>query len=85
MALKDTLTNEKLNDRFDNPFVLVTYAIDMATRKVHRGEGIDSNPAVDVLEIIAMGHDLLQEDEEEELEEENATKKSSNHLSTSVR
>lgn len=74
MSLKHTLTNEQLNKRFDNPFALVNYAIHLAKIKVHRGEGMDSNPANDVLEMIALGHDLEEdldneEDEEEESEE----------------
>ena len=64
MSLKDKLTNEELNKRFDNPFALVNYAISLATIKVQRGEGIDSNPANDVLELIAEGKDLIEEEPE---------------------
>jgi hypothetical protein len=66
MSVKSRLTNEQLNQRFENPFALVTYAIGLARSRVNRGEGLDSNPAADVLEFIARGQDLLQDDEEDE-------------------
>lgn len=69
MSLKDSLTNEKLNKRFENPFALVNYAISLAKVRVQRGEGMDSNPATDVLETIAAGYDRF-ETEEDEFEEE---------------
>lgn len=73
MSLKNTLTNEKLSKRFDNPFALVNYAIGLAKIRVHRGEGLNSNPVNDVLELIAKGQDVdpdFDQDEEEEDEEE---------------
>lgn len=72
MSLKNTLTNETLNKRFDNPFALVNYAISLAKVKIARGEGIDSNPVVDVLELIAENRDRFEgpENEEQDLEEE---------------
>jgi hypothetical protein len=70
MSLKNSLTNEKLNKRFDNPFALVNYAIELAKIRVRRGEGLESNPANDVLELIAKGHDVSDEEEEEEQEAE---------------
>jgi hypothetical protein len=72
MPLKNNLTNEKLNQRFDNPFALVNYAIHLAKIMVHRGESLDSNPTNDVLDLIAKGEDLPQTPEEadEEVEEE---------------
>jgi len=73
MSLKDTLTNEKLNKRFTNPFSLVNYAISLAKVRLDRGEGLDSNPVNDVLETIASNRDMiddLEDEEEEELEEE---------------
>jgi hypothetical protein len=70
MSLKNTLTNEQLNKRFDNPFALVNYAIQLAKARVQRGEGLDSNPANDVLELIVKGHDTLNDSEEENDEEE---------------
>ncbi|MFC2049185.1 hypothetical protein ACFLR2_00735 [Chlamydiota bacterium] len=69
MALKSTLTNEQLNQRFESPFALVAYAINMARARVHRGEGLDSNPATDVLDLIASGQDLLCDDEDDEEDE----------------
>lgn len=71
MSLKDTLTNEKLGQRFDNPFALVNYAISLAKVRVMRGEGMDSNPANDVLEAISLDEDKLDDiaDEEENVEE----------------
>ncbi|MCC5832323.1 MAG: hypothetical protein JJU12_04695 [Chlamydiales bacterium] len=71
MSLKNTLTNEQLNKRFTNPFSLVNYAISLAKVRVDRGEGIDSNPANDVLELIATSGDKLPNLEEvENIEEE---------------
>ncbi len=66
MSLKNSLTNEQLNQRFGNPFALVNYAIKLAKARVMRGEGLDSNPANDVLELIAKGHDFPDDDEEDE-------------------
>lgn len=70
MSLKNTLTNEKLNKRFINPFSLVNYAISLAKVRLERGEGLESNPANDVLELIASNRDKLP-DIKEEYEEEN--------------
>lgn len=71
MSLKNSLTNEKLNQRFGNPFALVNYAIQLARVRVLRGEGIDENPANEVLELIANGHDFDEkEDDEDHLDEE---------------
>jgi len=72
MSLKNTLTNEQLNKRFDNPFALVNYAIKLAKQRVQRGEGLDSNPANDVLEILVKGHDTFDdfEEEDEDFEED---------------
>lgn len=72
MSLKNTLTNENLNKRFDNPFALVNYAISLAKVKIARGEGIDSNPVIEVLEMIAEHRDHFErnESEEREFEEE---------------
>lgn len=53
MSLRDTLTNEKLNDRFENPFSLVNHAIIMAEQGVEHGEGMKSHLASDILEVIA--------------------------------
>lgn len=68
---KNTLTNEKLNQRFDNPFALVNYAIGLAKIRVQKGEGLDSNPANDVLAIIAKGEDYYSQNSDDEEEEEN--------------
>ena len=73
MSLKDTLTNEKLNQRFDNPFALVNYAIGLAKVELGRGDELETNPVNEVLETIAYNRDQLEdiEDvEEEDLEEE---------------
>lgn len=66
MSKKQTLTNEQMNQRFENPFAFVTYAINLARTRVNKGEGLDTNPAVEVLELIAMGQDLLRDDEDDE-------------------
>lgn len=71
MSLKNSLTNEKLNQRFENPFALVNYAIKLAKIRVMRGEALDDNPANEVLELIAKGHDILDHSsEDEDFEEE---------------
>jgi hypothetical protein len=74
MSLKNSLTNEQLNQRFDNPFALVNYAIQLAKIRIKRGDGLDANPANDILEMIADGHDFYEldesEGEEESVEEE---------------
>jgi hypothetical protein len=64
--MKDNLTNERLSQRFKNPFDLVNYAIGLAKIRVERGEGLDSNPANDVIELITKGEDTIDEDETEE-------------------
>ncbi len=65
MSLKNTLTNEKLCKRFDNPFDLVNYAISLTRKIVNRGEELDTNPVNDVLEAIASGTDRVEPAEEE--------------------
>jgi hypothetical protein len=62
MTNKSILTNEQLNKRFGNPFALVNHAIRLAKLRIQKGEGLDENPANDVLELIARGLDT--EDEE---------------------
>ncbi len=69
MSLKNTLTNEQLNKRFTNPFSLVNYAISLAKVRMERGEGHESNPANEVLELIAANRDRLADIEEEDEEE----------------
>lgn len=64
------LTNEILNKRFDNPFVLVNYAISLAKIKIQRGEGVDSNPVIEVLESIAKNRDHLEQEDSEEEDED---------------
>lgn len=71
MSVKNSLTNEMLNDKFDNSFTLVNYAIKMARNLVSRGEEFLSNPANEVLERIVEGEDSRDEEEEFQLEEEN--------------
>ena len=58
------LTNEKLNNRFSNPFQLVTYAIELAKGRVSRGDGMRSHLATDVLKNIA--EDAEKEEPESE-------------------
>ena len=70
MALKNTLTNELLNQRFDNPFALVNYAIGLAKTRVMRGEGMNTNPENGVLQMIAKGEDCLEDDEDDEDEDD---------------
>lgn len=62
LAAKNTLTNEKLilNERFDNAFSLVNYAISLAKVQIQRGDGLESNPANDVLELIASNKDVVE-------------------------
>lgn len=61
-----TLTNEKLNQRFSNPFQLVTYAIGLAKERVSRGDGMRSHLATDVLRTIAKHEDRVEEESEEQ-------------------
>jgi len=70
MTLDDALTNEKLSQRFDNPFSLVNYAISLAKNRIIRGEEFDSNPATEILNLIRSGKNNLEELTEEEEEEE---------------
>ena len=69
MSVKGSLTNEKLQERFDNPFSLVNYAISLARARIERGEELDDNPANDILEMIVDNRDLLIDEEEEDEEE----------------
>lgn len=66
MSLKDTLTNEKLNDCNQNPFSLVNYAIKIAKKRIAKGDGMDLDLATDILEKIADGHEILPEQENDE-------------------
>jgi len=74
MSVKNSLTNEKLNEKFDNSFSLVNYAIGLAKNLVKGGEEFDSNAANDVLERIVDNRDSYlfndEEDEEEDEDEE---------------
>lgn len=60
MSLRDTLTNEPLLEKFNNPFDLVNYAISCARERVFAGEGED-NPHIssDVLEELVEEAPLL--------------------------
>lgn len=69
MSFKHSLTSEQLNQRFENPFALVNYAIELAKVRVQRGEGLDSNPANDVLDLIARGLDDANQDSQEDEED----------------
>lgn len=69
MSVKQQLTNERLNERFDNPFSLVNYAIKLARDKIARGEIDSSNLANDILELIVSGEDVLEIEEERERED----------------
>ena len=64
------LTNEQLNERFSNPFQLVTYAIELAKQQVGSGNGGDAHLASDILKEILEKRELINEDAEEEGEEE---------------
>jgi hypothetical protein len=62
--MKETLTNEKLRNRFPNLFELVDYAIDLVDNMVQSGRGPrvrinNENPAVIVLEEISEGKDVI--------------------------
>jgi hypothetical protein len=70
MSLKNTLTNEQLNYRFENPFALVNYAISLARARVKRGEGLNANPANEILELIAKGYDKPDDQELDDNEDE---------------
>lgn len=72
MPIKENLTNEQLNEKFENPFALVNYAISLAKIQLQSGEALETNPAVDVLESILHGKDALpsRDDTEEEFDQE---------------
>ncbi|MFN0065763.1 MAG: hypothetical protein ACKVOH_05970 [Chlamydiales bacterium] len=62
MSLKNTLTNERLNDRFANPFKLVNHAIVIAKQMVARGEGMHSHLATEILEQVADQEDAVEDE-----------------------
>ena len=74
MSMKNSLTNEELTNRFDNPFSLVNYAISLAKTRMERGEGLSDNLASDILEMIVGNRDLLIDEEDDEEEAEDETK-----------
>ena len=69
MTNNKPLTNEKLNKRFDNPFTLVNYAIDIAKGLIQRGEERETNTANDVMEMIQCNRDKIEQPKEEVVEE----------------
>ena len=70
MSLRDTLTNEKLNDQYKNSFALVNHAIVVAKRRIATGDGMQSDLATDILENIASGKEAIPEDKLDDLDEE---------------
>ena len=70
MGIKNSLTNERLRERFDNSFQLVNYAISIARDKIHRGEEFDSNPTEQILESIIDNTEPNDFDEKEDEDEE---------------
>jgi hypothetical protein len=66
MGIKNSLTNEKLRERFENSFQLVNHAISIARDKIHRGEEFDSNPTEEILESIIDNQEPTDFEEEEE-------------------
>lgn len=69
MSVNDEVTNESLNKRFDNPFALVNYAIQIARDKIGRGEIDSSNLANEILEILVNREDLIGLEEKGAVEE----------------
>lgn len=61
---KENITNEEIRQRFENPFALVNYAIELAKRQASRGEDMTFNPATMVLDMILDREDLFEEEEE---------------------
>ncbi len=70
MSVKNFITNEKINEKFDNTFSLVNHAIALARKLIDKGEEFEINPANEVLERILQGRDKDAFDESEDLEEE---------------
>ncbi|NGX55646.1 MAG: hypothetical protein KR126chlam2_01285 [Chlamydiae bacterium] len=64
MTNNKPLTNEQLNKRFENPFTLVNYAIDIAKGLIQRGEERDTNAANDVMEMIQSNRDKIEQPKE---------------------
>ncbi len=72
MSLRDTLTNEKLNDQYKNSFALVNHAIVVAKRRIALGDGMKSDLATDILENIANGKEVIPNDKMDNLGEEDS-------------
>lgn len=73
MSVKNSLTNEKVAHRFDNPFNLVNYAIDFAHKRIALGDFSEANLSSEILESIADGSDISEMEDlrnEERLREE---------------
>ncbi|MCH9609020.1 MAG: hypothetical protein S4CHLAM45_02380 [Chlamydiales bacterium] len=65
MSLRDTLTNEKLGEKYKNSFSLVNHAIGLARLRIEQGDEMGSHLATDVLEFIA---DQEEDDVEEKVD-----------------
>ena len=68
MGIKNSLTNEKLREGFDNSFQVVNVAISIARDRIERGEEFDSNPTKEILESIIDNQVLDLEEEEDDQE-----------------
>ena len=60
MSNHKDLTNEQLNQRFENPFKMVNHAINLAHQLIERGEERESNPAIDILMMIEHKQDRIE-------------------------
>lgn len=67
MSVKNYLTNEKLNARFDNSFTLVNYAIGLAKDSLKKGRLTEGNLACEILDAIVDLHDILPKNPKEEI------------------
>lgn len=68
MGIKNSLTNEKLREGFDNSFQVVNVAISIARDRIERGQEFDSNPTKEILESIIDNQvpDLEEEEDDQE-------------------
>jgi 3-methyladenine DNA glycosylase Mpg len=71
MSIKNYITNEKLCEKFDNPFVLVNHAIQLAKTLIGKGVDTESNPTNTVLESIIDHPESYvgEDDDDDEIEE----------------
>jgi len=67
MSVKNCLTNEKLNERFDNAFSVVSHAIALARGLVRGGGEFEANAATKILDgMVDNNKEVVDEEEEDD-------------------